>query len=113
MSEMPTKIKIFHTVWWIIEADKDEMEEEYKECLGYTDHIKQYIYIAADQSEENKKTTLFHEILHACIGLSDIKPKKLKKKTEIEHAYIGALEYSLINIIQQNPKLIEYLKGEK
>jgi hypothetical protein len=52
--------------------------------------------------------------MHACVYVFDtsVKPKKTDEFDTWEHYFIGIWEEPLLMIMQDNPKLVEFLLGK-
>lgn len=62
------------------------------------------------QSRASKRVTILHEILHAIIGESALKPDgRHKMVRDHEEAVVSTLAPWLLQVLRDNPKLIDYL----
>ena len=114
--EIPSKVKTYHTVWDIELVDKKTMKklagaDDYAGLVRYT-HEK--IYLLETMATGLMKTTLLHEIMHACIfnNRGTVCPDDNSFETW-EHYFIGTLEYSLIDVLKNNPEIVTYLISEE
>lgn len=79
---------------------------------GYTLDGQNLIVIDSTIHESKKKVTLLHEILHAARMVWETpsnRPSKSASAEDWEHYYIGLWETSLLLILQDNPKLVQWL----
>lgn len=68
------KFKMNNRKWEIIEKSADYILEEYKKefddatyCFGFTKYSTQKIYLNEELCQEQKKQTLYHELMHCYI----------------------------------------------
>jgi len=109
---IPRSVKIGTQVFSIEERDpkKDGMLSD--GSYGYTLDGKNLIVIDSTIHPSKKQVTLYHEIMHAARMSNEgggIKPGKGATFEEWEHYFIGIWENSMLLIMQDNPKLVEWL----
>lgn len=80
--------------------------------FGETDNTNSEIHVHPDQSLQNKRDTLLHEILHAIAFASGMK-KVLEWNDETEEKVIRLLSPWLLGVVQDNPDLIEWITEQK
>jgi Zn-dependent peptidase ImmA (M78 family) len=109
--KMPKSVKIASQVWEISEQKrKHAMDNHY----GVTNSKDNSIVIDAELAESMKRTTLFHELLHA-IRIThggSLSPNKWTDYTEAEHYWIGLYEEPVVAMLRHNPELVAYLTDE-
>jgi hypothetical protein len=78
---------------------------------GFTNHKDCTIVIDAELTEQMKRTTLVHEILHAITITfgGSFKPAKNTDYLDWEHFFIGIYEEPLVMVLRDNPELVAYL----
>lgn len=108
----PKSVKIGAQVFRIEERDpkKDGMLND--GSYGYTLDSENLIVIDSTIHITKKKVTVLHEILHAARMVWETpnsKPAKNAGPDEWEHYFIGIWETSLLLVLQDNPKLVEWL----
>jgi len=110
----PKSVKIGTHLFDVVERLKEEDGMLNDSTLGYTLEAKTLIVIDKGLSESKKRQTLLHEIMHACVYVFDtsVKPKKTDEFDTWEHYFIGIWEEPLLMIMQDNPKLVEFLLGK-
>ena len=79
----------------------------YGDACGACDEASLTIAVSPGQAEDYGRSTLLHEILHACVRASspDI-------DDEQEEKMVSALTGPLLGALRDNPELIEYLTSE-
>lgn len=113
LPSIPKTIKVLHHTYTIVE-EMENLDTELDGNYGYCDFNNTKIVIKKDMSHSKKQETLLHEVMHACIeaGIVPIYPENAYKKMnsdEWEHRYIYALENTLLNVLKDNPKFVEFL----
>lgn len=105
---LPSRVMIGSQVWEISEQKrKHAMENHY----GLTNGKDNTIIIDAELSLSMKRTTLFHELLHAIritFGGS-LTPNKWVDFFEAEHYWIGLYEEPVVAMMRDNPDLVAFL----
>lgn len=109
---LPKSVRIGAQVFSIEERDpkKDGMLND--GSYGYTLDGKNLIVIDSTIHITKKQVTLLHEIMHAARMVWEnptSKPGKSAGHDEWEHYFIGLWETSLLLIMRDNPKLVEWL----
>jgi hypothetical protein len=109
---LPKSVKIGVQVFTIEERDpkKDGMLND--GSYGYTLDGKNLIVVDSTIHITKKQVTLLHEIMHAARMVWEnptSKPGKSAGHDEWEHYFIGVWETSLLLIMRENPKLMEWL----
>jgi hypothetical protein len=80
---------------------------------GYCSQSRCTIYIAtSDRCEEFIRTTLWHEVKHAVLDITCDTDKASADAID-EEQLIQRLASLEIGVLRDNPKLVEYLLGEK
>lgn len=106
---MPKSVKIGSQVWEITEQKRKHSAD--LGHYGFTSPKDNSIVIDAEQSESMKRTTLFHELLHA-IGITfggSFQPSNKISFEEMEHFWIGRFEEPVVAMLRDNPELVGYL----
>lgn len=104
-NNFPTVRVGYQDVSVIVTSDRDEGRLEDSE--GFYLSSQATIYINDKQCESEQIATLLHECLHACFytyGMREIITDKEK-----EEYIVNTLSNAFIQIIRDNPKLIELL----
>lgn len=117
MSKPPSIVKIINHIYAIHEASKDN-DHQLEDNLGYADNNELVIGIRKDMPAAEKRSTLLHEILHACHSVGQQAPlsapqKALMTDEEWEHRAIYSLENTLLYVLRNNPRVVEYLVGDE
>ena len=87
------------------QAAIDRAGQEGRETLyGQTRHTISRILVDPELSADQKRETLQHEVLHACINTSG-----LAISTTDQENLVGALSPILLDTLRRNPELVEYL----
>lgn len=112
---IPKSVKIGAQVFDIVERHSKEDSMLGEGSYAYTMDETNLIVIDKGLHESKKKVTIVHEILHAarmCFE-SPVKPRKDADYAEWEHYFIGIWETSLLMVLQDNPRLVDWLIGRK
>ena len=115
--KLPTKIKIGAQSWTIIERDRADDGYIAEDAYGYTLQKTNVIILDKHCPPSRKRQTLFHELFHAIRfsnGSSGIKPDMENiQPDEIigtwEHYFIAMYEDTMLNILRENPAVMDYL----
>ena len=113
--KIPKTIKISHYNYSIIETNDEEILDG---NWGLIDYGQEVIYIRKELTHANKQTCLLHEILHGVFHMNRNNVMlfpSVKKEKDLEHHFIFGVEETLMSVIKDNPKVMEYLqsKGDK
>lgn len=109
---MPTEVRIGSQVWFVTEQKRKHQADP--NHFGFTTMKDNTIVIDAELTASMKRTTLFHELLHAVritFGGS-FQPGKNTAFDEWEHFFIGLYEEPVIMLLRDNPVLLAYLTDE-
>lgn len=114
---VPTKIKVGAQDWTVIERDRADDGYIAEDSYGYTLHKTNLIVLDKHCPPSRKRQTLFHELFHAIRfsnGSSGIKPdmENILPDEVIptwEHYFIAMYEDTMLSILRENPKVMEYL----
>jgi len=79
------------------------------EAVGHSATDVGEIQVSESQTEENQRSTLVHEILHAIIG-QGLREFLREPDPKFEEQIVALLEPRLFGLIRDNPKLIDYLQ---
>lgn len=110
--KLPSKIIIGTQVWEVSEQKRKHSADP--EHYGFTHSQDCSIVIDLELPPRMKKTTLFHEILHAIrftFGGSFV-PGRSTGFTEWEHYFIGLYEEPVLMVLRDNPDLVAYLLND-
>lgn len=115
--KVPTKVKIGAQSWTIIERDRADDGYIAEDAYGYTLQKTNVIILDKHCPPSRKRQTLFHELFHAIRfsnGSSGIKPDMENiQPDEIigtwEHYFIAMYEDTMLNILRENPAVMDYL----
>ena len=115
--KVPTRIKIGAQDWTIIERDRADDGFIADDAYGYTLQKTNVIVLDKHCPPSRKRQTLFHELFHAIRysnGSSGIKPDMENiQPDEIiltwEHYFIAMYEDTMLNILRENPAVMDYL----
>lgn len=115
--KVPTKIKIGAQDWTVIERDRADDGYIADDSYGYTLQKTNVIILDKHCPPSRKRQTLFHELFHAIRysnGSSGIKPDMENiQPDEIiatwEHYFIAMYEDTMLNILRENPAVMDYL----
>lgn len=109
--KLPNRVKIGSQIWEVSEQKrKHSMDNHY----GITNIKDNSIVIDAELTESMKRTTLFHELLHAIRATfgGSLSPNKWADFTEAEHYWIGLYEEPVVAMFRDNPDLVAYLTND-
>jgi hypothetical protein len=97
---------------WTIKEDKDVVHASGN--FGETHFKSNTIYIDPDQSEQNKRDTLWHEIMHAALWVTGMEMRmRNKENIPTEEELVRALSTVQLQVLRENPGLVEYLTLNK
>ena len=99
--KIPNKISLGCFVYSILEDSDGNMPE----ALGEMNSILKRIRIRKNLTEQVKRETLFHEILHACFD-------ETRLQHELEETMVCTLSPRLMEVFKRNPKLMKYILEE-
>ena len=122
MAKRPSKIKVGPHTYKIYYSKKKwaRFYPKKKNKEGYGGVVGRFLLRASvilvngwEQSLSQQKDTLLHEILHACFALTvfDNSPISFDgaEKSEIEEYAVLILTPTLLQVLQDNPELVEWL----
>lgn len=96
MNEIPGSVKILYKKYGIEMVDN--LHDKGNELYGQIEYLPQKIYLNSKSSEEQRKATLIHEIIH---GLDEMYNIGLKEK-QVEK--LGNAVYMLV---RDNPEMFK------
>lgn len=95
-------------------------DEEIAGKYGETDVEKCIIRVASETSQPQRRPTLFHEILHATLGVygshlpaaerAARASTEADKNLDTEELYVRALEVGLMQVMRDNPLVFTWLR---
>lgn len=114
MVDVPKKIRIGAQSFEVIQRSSKEDGMLNDGNYGYTLDVQNVIVIDSDLQESKKRVVLVHELLHAARMVFEphTKPTEKDDYEAWEHHFINIFENSLVMILQDNPKLVEWLLGK-
>lgn len=105
MAEMPTKIKVGPHWYSVIRKKKSEMPKlDGDRLYALCDPDRLHILIQIGLRVSKVKEYLVHELGHACNFLAGTYGKTLE-----EEEFVDKLAPHLLQVLQDNPELLEYL----
>lgn len=109
MSKLPAKVKIGPRQYSVKQTPQDHLRSEEKagqRLWGYIDNNEMRINLDPSLSPARTREILLHECLHGIIsntgGLTT-------HDSETEDGVINRLQTGLLQLLQDNPRLVEYL----
>jgi hypothetical protein len=113
--DIPLKIKVGSQWFDVIERSRHDDGMLNDGTFGYTLDTENLIVLDKDISHSRQQLTLWHELMHATRNVYDtsVVPKKSDNFEIWEHFFIGIWEESLLVLLRDNPKLMEYLISEE
>jgi hypothetical protein len=111
MVDVPKKVKIGPQVFSIIQRSSKDDGMLNDGSYGYTLDSQNLIVIDGSLDVSKKKSVLMHEVLHAVRMVYDpsVKPTEKDDYESWEHHFINIYETGLTLLMQDNPKLVEWL----
>lgn len=107
MAKLPQKVKIGPTHYSINYMSKDQDEAGvYGRCNTKTHEI----HINRSICDEEAKASVLHEVLHGVFSVANVS-HVLNMNEQGEENLIRMLEPFMLQLIRENPKLMEYLKN--
>ena len=113
--EIPSRVKVGSQWFDVIERSRRDDGMLHDDTYGYTLDQENLIVIDSEIAFSRQQLTLWHELMHAARNIYDtsVMPKKSDSFETWEHYFIGVWEESLLVLIRDNPKLLEYLLADK
>lgn len=118
VSKMPSELLIGSIVYQVISDPVlfalKERDEECKGVYGFTTAMKATIFLNPDQTPDNQRLTLWHEIMHALAESVMGNPhwdNLGEGPTEREEKIIRLFESPTLLVLRDNPLLVKYLTG--
>jgi Zn-dependent peptidase ImmA (M78 family) len=114
MVDVPKKITIGAQVFEVIQRSSKEDGMLNDGNYGYTLDVQNMIVLDEDLHETKKRVVLMHELLHASrmVFEPSTKPTEKDDYDAWEHHFINIFENSVIMMLKDNPKLVEWLLGK-
>jgi len=96
-----------------LEPGETKNGKEEDRTMGRTDHVHSKIWISPDMSEQEKRATLVHEVLHCLCWDIGVPISSFFKDDhdETEEAVVSILEPRLFAVLVDNPILFAYVAG--
>lgn len=105
--ELLPPISILGTRWEIKLSDAVSLEGD---NYGTTHLSTMTIYLNPHNTEQHMRSTLWHEIMHACIHMVGLDQRFDDKDQHItEHELIYALVPVQLQVLRDNPELLQFL----
>ena len=98
--DMPVSIKVGPHTYSVIRKPAAQMEDS----LGYCDFTTLQIWIRQRMKKSKSREILLHETLHACTHPTLNCGDKMD-----DEDFVNAIAPVLLQVLQDNPKLLEYL----
>lgn len=106
----PDSVKIGIQVFQIVEHHPKDDPLLTEGNYGYTQDARNIIVIDKSMHESKKRVTVWHEIMHATRFIFETeRPRKLTEYEDWEHHFIAVWENSLLMVMKDNPKLMQWL----
>lgn len=83
-----------------------------QECVGLCCLNERLIYIAADQSNEQRRLTFAHELQHAIEDQADVDYEE-GVSVEVHDRWTDQVARGWVYMMRHNPQIIEFLQGGK
>jgi hypothetical protein len=114
MVDVPKKVTIGAQVFDIVQRSSKEDGMLNDGNYGYTLDGQNTIVLDVDLHETKKRVVLIHELLHASrmVFEPSTKPSEKDDYDTWEHHFINIFENSVVMILQDNPRLVEWLLGK-
>jgi hypothetical protein len=77
--------------------------------VGSTTFISQSIELLPGQGPDYERDTLLHEVLHAVVFNTNLRSMEGWREDGREEAIVQALAPVLLQVLRENPRLIDYL----
>jgi len=104
----PTAVKIGPYNWKIKWGHADVLQfHPYGDAVGACDESSLIIAVTPGKAEDFGRSTLLHEILHACVQASSP-----VVDSEHEEAMVAAITAPLLGVLRENPEIVDYLITE-
>lgn len=94
--KIPDSVKILYKEYKIVQ--QENLHSDGDDLYGQTQYQSEKIILNAESTEEQKKATLIHELLH---GLDELYYIGLKEKQ------VGKLGNAIYMMVKDNPRLFE------
>ena len=108
---LPESVKIGQRIFKI--EEKIAFEDDYVDtAYGYVTFNSDRIILRKDLTPSMRRSTLLHEIMHACRAVFAAyppKPDSFDKWFDLEHWFIGVWEESLLTVLRDNPEVTRFL----
>lgn len=106
----PDSVRIGVQIFEIVQLNPKEDPILTEGNYGYTQDARNIIVVDKFMHESKKRVTVWHEIMHATrFVFENEKPKKLTEYEDWEHYFIAVWENSLLMVMKDNPKLMQWL----
>lgn len=107
--KLPAKVKVGPFTYKVT-SDRHDMNQrcrdESTDLLGHCDRRMGVISVEPQQSLEQKRDTLLHEVLHAITDMTGI---EAEMSNELEEQIVRRLSPVLLEVLRKNPKLVAFL----
>lgn len=113
--EIPQRVRVGSQWFDIVTRSRHDDGMLNDGTFGYTLDTENLIVIDSDTHPSRQQLTLWHELMHAARNVYDtsVIPKKSDSFETWEHYFIGVWEESLLVLLRDNPKLLDYLLSEQ
>lgn len=106
MARLPKKVKIGPYIYDVEIQDTPVAGD--KACLAYQDFDRQVLAIKKDTKPAVKRMAVVHESMHAMYDLAEFQEGVLYSEEEV----VSRLSPLIVQFIQDNPKLMEYITND-
>lgn len=101
VADMPTSIRVLGYTFTVRPEDSEDFAEHFN---GEIVHSKQEIRVVASLGPDIARETLLHEVIHGI---------ERATATDLSEEQVRAFSRGLYAVMRDNPKLVEWLMGEK
>lgn len=111
MTNVPKKIKIGPQQWTVVERTREADGMLDDGSYGYTLPNSNMIVLDANLPMSKKRAVMMHELMHATRLQYDPSQRPVKDADfdDWEHFFIGVWDNSLLAVLRDNAKLVEWL----
>ena len=104
IAKIPQNVLV-DAIKYTIEETNDVLVEGNQVCIGLITYADGKIQLDKSIGEGCKPQVLMHELIHA------ITAARMPVDFEQDETYVDALASGVVNLIRQNPELVNYIRG--